>query len=114
MPILYNDKTDSKYMTFYIKDYVFYTEIEKDTLMMRAFEQNPFVHITLGGDKQSEIYLEIIGDTAVVTDQDMIDWLREKEGLVTVASEMAMLRVLVQRVRLGGISEKRMENLKEA
>ena len=44
-------------MSFYIKDYTLYTETEKDSFMMRGIEQNPFVHITLGGDKHSDNYI---------------------------------------------------------
>lgn len=79
-----DDGKDSEYMTFYIKDYALYTETEKNSAIMRFIEQNPFVNITLGGDEESDNYLEIVGEVEVVDD------------------DMVMLKVVVQKVKLVG------------
>ena len=94
--------TVSEYMTFYIKDYALYTETEKNSPIISGIGHNPLVHITLGGDEQSDNHLEIIGETEVVTDREIIDWLAQEKGPLTVAADMVMLKIMALKVKLVG------------
>ncbi|WP_271400424.1 pyridoxamine 5-phosphate oxidase [Salinicoccus roseus] len=94
--------TVSEYMTFYIKDYALYTETEKNSPIISGIEYNPLVHITLGDEQQSDSHLEIVGETEVVTDQEIIDWLAQEKGPLTVAADIVMLKVIALKVKLVG------------
>ena len=93
--------TVSEYMTFYIKDYALYTETEKNSPIISGIGHNPLVHITLGGE-QSDNHLEIVGETEVVTDGEIIDWLAQEKGPLTVAADMVMLKIMALKVKLVG------------
>ncbi|CAM2936637.1 hypothetical protein [Salinicoccus roseus] len=89
-----------EYMTFYIKDYALYTETKKNSLIIRGIEHDPIIDITLGGDEGSGNYLDIVGETKVVDDQEGVDWLQWEKGLFAVADDVVMLKVVVQKVKL--------------
>ncbi|CAM4367658.1 hypothetical protein SAAL107622_12905 [Lacicoccus alkaliphilus] len=92
--------TVSEYMTFCIKDYALYTETEKNSPILSSIGHDPLVHITLGGDEQSDNHLEIVGETEVVTDREIIDWLAQEKGPLTVAADMVMLKIMALKVKL--------------
>lgn len=94
--------TVSEYMTFYIKDYALYTETEKNSPIISGIEHDPLVHITLGGGEQSDNHLEIVGETEMVTDREIIDWLAQEKGSLTVAADMVMIKIMALKVKLVG------------
>ncbi|MCD2138792.1 pyridoxamine 5'-phosphate oxidase family protein [Salinicoccus halitifaciens] len=92
--------TVSEYMNFYIRDYALFTETEKDSPILRGIKEHPLVYITLGGNADAADRLEVIGEIEVVTDQDIIDWLAQQKGPLTVATNMVMLKVMALKVKL--------------
>lgn len=46
--------------------------------------------------------LRVTGEIEVVTDQDIIDWLAQQKGPLTVATDMVMLKVMALKVKLVG------------
>ncbi|WP_040928071.1 pyridoxamine 5'-phosphate oxidase family protein [Nosocomiicoccus massiliensis] len=89
-------------MTFYIKDYALYTETETDSPVLKGIKENPHVYVTLGGNADAADQLEVTGEIEVVTDQDIIDWLTQQKGPLTVATDIVMLKVMALKVKLVG------------
>lgn len=91
---------DNEYMTFHVNNYELYTEINRNSLMMEEINKSPFVYITLSNDKESDRYLEIIGKAEQVEDRGIINWWRQERNESVGTSELTVLKILVQKVKL--------------
>lgn len=80
MSTAYGNVPHSRYMMFYNDGKNLYTKTELESVDVADLEKNNLAYIMLGHEEETESsYLEILAETEVVTEQETIDWLRERE-----------------------------------
>ena len=76
----YGNVPHSRYMLLYNDGENLYTKTRSASVDVDKIEKNNLAYIILGYDAETESsYLEILGETEVVMEQDTIDWLWKRE-----------------------------------
>src|SRR5699024_5381129 len=76
----YGNVSQRRYMMLYNDSENIYTKTRSASVDVDKIEKNNLAYIILGYDAETESsYLEILGETEVVMEQDTIDWLWKRE-----------------------------------
>lgn len=76
----YGNMPYSRYMLLYNDGENLYSKTRSETVKVEELEKNNLSYIILGYDAETKSsYLEILAETEIVMDQNMIDWLWKRE-----------------------------------